>query len=116
MKKSGPKERPIDWQIVDALLGVGATCTDVAGILDMSTETLDRRVKREKKIDFQKYRDLKMGKMRGNLLKKQYDVAMTGNVTMLIWLGKQYLGQSDKIETDTTENVTVNVKKVSGTT
>jgi len=27
---------------------------------------------------------------------KQWDVAMEGNVQMLIWLGKQYLGQSDK--------------------
>ena len=26
---------------------------------------------------------------------KQWEVAMEGNVQMLIWLGKQYLGQSD---------------------
>ena len=31
------------------------------------------------------------------LKQKQWDVAMEdGNVQMLIWLGKQYLGQSDK--------------------
>lgn len=33
-----------------------------------------------------------------SLLKKQFDVAMGGNVTMLIWLGKQHLEQSEKIE------------------
>lgn len=31
--------------------------------------------------------------------------ANKGNVTMLIWLGKQYLGQTDKTETDSTLNV-----------
>ena len=29
------------------------------------------------------------------LKQMQWDVAMNGNVQMLIWLGKQYLGQSD---------------------
>ena len=30
------------------------------------------------------------------LEEKQYEVAMEGNVQMLIWLGKQHLGQSEK--------------------
>ena len=30
------------------------------------------------------------------LKQMQWDMAMNGNVQMLIWLGKQYLGQSDK--------------------
>ncbi len=35
---------------------------------------------------------------RAALAKKQIEVAMDGHVTMLIWLGKQYLEQSDKTE------------------
>ena len=27
--------------------------------------------------------------------KKQWEVAMEGDVTMLVWLGKNYLGQTD---------------------
>lgn len=40
---------------------------------------------------------LKKGRQGGKakLQIKQYDMAMNGNVTMLIWLGKQYLGQSE---------------------
>lgn len=34
------------------------------------------------------------GKIR--LRRKQFDVAMKGNTTMLIWLGKQILGQNDQ--------------------
>ena len=32
------------------------------------------------------------------LRKKQFEVAMTGDCKMLIWLGKQYLDQKDKPE------------------
>ena len=32
------------------------------------------------------------------LRKKQWEIAMDGNVKMLIWLGKQYLGQSESPE------------------
>ena len=37
------------------------------------------------------------------LRKKQFEMAMDGNVQMLIWLGKQYLGQKDKPEVVTDE-------------
>ena len=36
--------------------------------------------------------------MRMKLAQKQFELAMDGNVTMLVWLGKQYLGQTDKQE------------------
>jgi len=35
--------------------------------------------------------------LRTSILRKQYEVGITdGNVTMLIWMGKQHLGQADK--------------------
>jgi len=42
------------------------------------------------------------------LRKKQFDVAMQGNVQMLIWLGKQYLEQSD------TQDQLQNVRPIEG--
>ena len=35
-------------------------------------------------------------KKKNDLKNKQWEVAMDGNVQMLIWLGKQHLGQCDK--------------------
>lgn len=35
---------------------------------------------------------------------KQYEVAMKGSAQMLIWLGKQMLGQADKIDYTNTSN------------
>lgn len=36
-----------------------------------------------------------------SLRRKQYEVAMKGNSSMLIWLGKQWLNQTDKVEQTT---------------
>lgn len=46
------------------------------------------------------YAAIKEGREHGrcSLRKKQFEVALGGNVGMLIWLGKQYLEQSDKLE------------------
>ena len=42
-----------------------------------------------------------------SLRRKQYEVAMRGNVSMLIWLGKQYLGQTEKVQqTNSYEDLT----------
>jgi hypothetical protein len=34
-----------------------------------------------------------------SLRRMQWEKAQTGNTTMLIWLGKQMLGQKDRLET-----------------
>ena len=46
---------------------------------------------------------IEKGKANGkqSLRRKQYEVAMKGNASMLIWLGKQWLGQTDKVEQTT---------------
>ena len=53
--------------------------------------------------------------LKQRLRRKQIDVALKGNVTMLIWLGKQYLGQAEKIEENGDYKITVervNVAKI----
>ncbi len=39
---------------------------------------------------------------------------MGGNVTMLIWLGKQYLDQKEQMETYSNEKITVTLPKEFG--
>lgn len=41
------------------------------------------------------------------LRKKQWESAMNGNIAMQIWLGKQELGQSDKVEQTIKDEETV---------
>lgn len=53
-------------------------------------------------MQFAEYFDQKRQPGKIALRRKQYEVAMTGNVPLLIWLGKQYLDQSEKVEQKTT--------------
>lgn len=47
------------------------------------------------------------GEGRASLRRRQFKAADEGNATMLVWLGKQYLGQTDKQEIATTVDVQV---------
>lgn len=55
---------------------------------------------------------IERGKSNGkqSLRRMQYQLAMKGNVKMLIWLGKQVLGQSDKLDTNANINADENFK------
>ncbi len=43
-------------------------------------------------------------KLKEALITSQFQLAMNGNADMLKWLGKQYLGQSDKTEANEYDN------------
>ena len=79
------------------VLAVWGTAEFCASKLGLSPDTLDRRIKERYGHGFAEYKHKIQEPLRINLMKKQYDVAMSGNVGMLIWLGKQYLKQSDKV-------------------
>ena len=86
------------WDKLDALI-IWSTQEYCAEQLGMSADTLSQRIKEKTGLSFPEYKHQKQEPMRINLLKKQYDTAMNGNVAMLIWMGKQYLGQSEKVST-----------------
>ena len=69
---------------------IQCTQEEIAGFLDLSVDTLQR----DKKFCGIYETKKKTGKM--SLRRKQYELAMSGDKTLLIWLGKQYLEQSDK--------------------
>lgn len=45
-----------------------------------------------------------MDKGRMSLRRKQWQAVENGNTTMLVWLGKQYLRQKDKVSDDDRED------------
>jgi len=85
------------WDQLDALIiwSNGEYCAEQLGL---NYDTLNARIKERTGLSFSDYKEQKKEKLRINLRKKQYDVAMAGNVSMLIWLGKNELAQSDKVE------------------
>lgn len=78
----------IDEQQVRLLAGVGCTVDEIAASLDCSKRTLETR--------FLAIIENGRAKMRGSLRRKQVELALKGDRTMLIWLGKQLLGQRDE--------------------
>lgn len=90
------------WAQLDALIP-WANQVYCAEKLGMNIDTLADRIKEKTGLSFSEYKEQKKEPMRINLRKKQYDIAMAGNVSMLIWLGKNELGQSDKQEINTSE-------------
>lgn len=88
------------WDKLDALIvwGSEAYCAKELGI---SISTLESRIQEKHGMTFHEYRlKIREGAINIPILKKQLDVAMMGNVGMLIWLGKQYCGQSEKVTQD----------------
>lgn len=88
----------IDWDQFDKLCVIQATLAEIASWFSCSEDTIERAVKRKHKVGFAEYFAQKAGKGRISLRRKQFEMAQSGDRTMLIWLGKQYLKQSEKVE------------------
>jgi endonuclease III-like uncharacterized protein len=85
------------WDLLDAEIK-WASAEYLAEKLGMSADSLSRRIKERYGITFAEYKHKRQETIRINILKKQYEIAMGGNVTMLIYLGKQYCGQKEQVE------------------
>lgn len=98
-----------DWKLLDSCIiwGTKVFCADK---LNVNIDTLNERIQERYGCNFSTYKDKKREDVRNNLRLKQYEIAMKGNVTMLIFLGKNELGQSDKVE-NTNVNLDLNEAK-----
>ncbi len=85
--KGGRPRKQIDTELLHKLASIHCTMKEMVDIMGVSEDTLKRRFSGI--IDKGKAE----GKMR--LRRKQIEVAMQGNAVMLIWLGKQMLGQAE---------------------
>lgn len=93
----------IDESLVDKLASIHCTMEEIGSIVGCSVDTLERRfadvIKKAK------------DKGKSSLRRYQWELAQKGNATMLIWLGKQLLGQRDiqAIQVSTEESTGFNV-------
>lgn len=80
----------IDPTLVLKLAAIHCTMNEIASVVECSVDTLERRFADV----IAKGRD--QGKMK--LRKGLWDLAEDGNLGALIWLSKQHLGMSEKVE------------------
>jgi hypothetical protein len=71
------------------------TVNEIAGFFDCSVDTIERWCKREYKEGFADIYGKKRELGRISLRRTQWKMA-EHNVSMAIWLGKQYLGQAER--------------------
>lgn len=96
VKKLGRPKIEIDWEILDKLCGIQCTLTEIADWFGCSEDTIERRCKSDKKMLFAEYFKKKSVTGKISLRRNQFKSSDNGNVTMQIWLGKQYLGQREQ--------------------
>ena len=95
------------WRQIDGMCAIQCTEGEIAGVMNVSTDTLERMVKDEWGINFAEYYKQKSDKGKMSLRRLQWKSAEAGNVAMQIFLGKQMLGQKEKAEAESVERIEV---------
>lgn len=95
-------------ELIEKLATVMSTQNEIASCLNTSVDILTNKYNKDSFLDA-----IKKGNEKGksSLRNAQFKCALRGNATLLIWLGRQYLGQTDKVEGEIEEtDRTVEVK------
>lgn len=105
----------IDWDLVDNLCAIHCTGEEIAAVLMLNYDTLERACKRDKRSSFADYSTEKRRGGKASLRRRQWTQAEEGSVAMQIWLGKQWLGQSDMPSTDqSAPTIVINMPRTDG--
>lgn len=103
----------IGLDLVEKLSQFMATDEEIASALSDKNEkiTVDTLLNDNNKESFLEYKIKGQSHGKTSLRSWQFATAKKGNPTMQIWLGRQYLGQTDKREYEDTSdrNITINV-------
>ena len=92
--KLGRPKKFVDLELVEKLAHIQCTQTEIAATLGVSVDTLARN-----KHFAEIYKRGSEGG-RKSLRRMQFESANKGSIAMQIWLGKQYLGQSDHLTSE----------------
>ncbi len=94
--KYGAKKKEVLWETFNDLCELHCTKKEISSFLQMDEDTLSERIKEEYGITFSVLYKQKSKSGNVSLRRAQKRLALDGNATMLIWLGKNHLGQSDQ--------------------
>lgn len=96
MGKRGPAPVELDLAQLEKLCQLNCTNAEIAAFFKVTERTIERRIAGNKQFREIVQHGRAYGKL--SLRRKQMEVALAGNTSMLIWLGKQLLGQVDRAE------------------
>lgn len=90
-------KKEIDKEQFEKLCGLQCTMEEICGWFDVTDKTLESWCKRTYKVSFSVIYAKKREKGKISLRRAQFRLAEK-NAAMAIFLGKNYLGQTDRIE------------------
>jgi hypothetical protein len=93
---AGRPPKSIDWNLVEQYLLEGSSGQEIAQIFGIHADTLYDRCQKDFGINFSELSQTNYQKGNQIIRNKQLEVATNGNTSMLIWLGKQRLGQREQ--------------------
>ena len=91
--KKGNPPIQLDPEEIRELAGEANTLEDISDLLGVSSDVISANP------EYKRAYELGQSDMRASLRHWQFQSAKSGNVTMLIWLGKIYLGQKEETQT-----------------
>jgi hypothetical protein len=94
--EGGAPHKVIDADVARRAASIGCTRDEIAALLGVSPATLYNHLRDDEQLRA----EIEEGRAHGRatLRRLQWQQASAGNPTMLIWLGKQLLGQKDRHE------------------
>ena len=93
-----------DLKMLEGLASIHCTDEEIASVFGCSRRSVVRAKTTRK--DFRDAYNRGRDKGKTALRRLQWQKADSGNVPMMIWLGKQWLGQADKAETKNDTKIT----------
>ncbi len=102
----------IDWNYVNGLLISGCSGAEIAGSIGLNKATIYERCLVDNGIPFAEYSQQMYSKGDALLRNVQFEKALSGDNTMLVWLGKSRLKQTDPSlsNANNAQKITVEVK------
>jgi hypothetical protein len=104
----GPKPMKIDYAKVEQMAQDQCTDAEIGRCIGFTVQGFIKRKKSDDKL----VEALEIGRAHGatSLRRLQWQLAQEGNATMLVWLGKNYLSQTDKLEQKNDGDVNITIK------
>lgn len=101
VKGDTPAKNKIVKETFEKLCGMWCTLVEIADFFGISEDTVESWCKDIYGMTFSEVYKRRSSQGNISLRRWQLKSAEKGNVTMQIWLGKQHLGQKEKVEVDT---------------
>lgn len=110
MAKMGRPKIELNWRTIEQLASIHCTHEEIAFVVGVSVDTLERHSISTHGITFAEFCRQKRKVGKASLRRTMWDNAVNkNNITMMIWLSKQHLEMSDKVEN---LNENINTEKV----